>query len=246
MRLIIGDTETTGIGPDKEPVEIAMMEIDGDLNVQGTASSLIMPRCAISPEAQAVHGISLEALQAANAPRIEQWVTDAFGGRLEGEVTLIGHRVGFDRPLFAPVCEVTRVLDTLPLAFEYVREAADKKLGTLKSHLGFPSMGDQHRAMSDVWDVYHLLHYLCEVTGRSLEELISTPYTVHYMPWGKHEGKLLQEVPRSYREYALREFKDLDSNLRRSLEQVALMDPPRRPVVVGAPRPPIIISRRTR
>jgi DNA polymerase-3 subunit epsilon len=242
-RYIIGDTETTTVTSDKECVEIAMMEIDENLQVLGTADSLIMPFGPIAPQAQEVHNISLEMLIEAKAPTIEQWVLETFDGKLEGDVTLIGHRVGFDKPLFEPVCDVVRTLDTLPLAFEHIRDAPNKKLGTLKAHLNLPQMGDQHRAMSDVWDVYHLLQYLCEVTGRSLEELITTPYTVHYMPWGKYEGLPLIEVPRSYREWLLDEAKDLDPNLRRSLEQVAMMDPPRRAPVLGARRPVVIPKR---
>jgi DNA polymerase-3 subunit epsilon len=242
-RYIIGDTETTTVGDEKEAVEIAMMEIDGNLTVLGHAESLIMPRGEIAAAAQEVHGISKQMLLDAQAPYIEDWVLREFGGPLDGEVTLAGHRVGFDRPLFKPVCNVVRVLDTLPLAFEYVSDAPNKKLGTLKEHLQFPAMGDQHRAMSDVWDVYHLLQHLCEVTGRSLEELITVPYDVHYMPWGKHEGKLLTEVPRGYRNWLLNEAKDLDPNLRRSLERVALMDPPLRPVVMGQRPSPIIPKR---
>lgn len=242
-RYIIGDTETTTVGPEKEAVEIAMMEIDENLNVLGDMETLLMPRGEIAPEAQAVHGITKQALIDANAPYIEQWVEQVFGGQLEGDITLIGHRVGFDKPLFAPVCNVVRTLDTLPLAFEYVSDAPDKKLGTLKAHLGFPEMGDQHRAMSDVWDVYHLLHHLCHVTERSLEELITVPYTVHYMPWGKkHAGKLLTDVPRSYRDWVL-SLPELDPNLRRSLEQVALMDPPRRQPKLGARFRPTIPKR---
>lgn len=245
-RYIIGDTETTGVGPDKQAVEIAMMEIDGNLNVLGTADSLIMPTCSISPEAQAVHNISLEMLREAAAPEIDEWVDVTFGGQLDGAVTLIGHRVGFDKPLFAPVCNVVRTLDTLPLAFEYVADASDKKLGTLKEHLNFPAMGDQHRAMSDVWDVYHLVKYLCEVTGRSLEELITVPYDVHWMPWGKkHAGWPLHTVPRGYREWLLT-LEDLDTNLRRSLEAVALMDPPRRTPTLGARPRPVIPKRNFR
>jgi DNA polymerase III epsilon subunit-like protein len=242
-RYIIGDTETTTVGPEREAVDIAMMEIDGDLNIIGTAETVLMPRGPIAPEAQAVHGLTLERLKELNAPYIEQWVESTFGGILEGDVTLCGHRVGFDLPMFhGKVCNVVRVLDTLPLAFEYVTDAPNKKLETLKAHLGFPSMGDQHRAMPDVWDCYHLIKHLCEVTGRSLEELITTPYTVHYMPWGKHEGTLLHMVPRSYREYILG-FEDLDPNLRRSLEQVALMDPPRREPVLGSRVRPAIPKR---
>jgi DNA polymerase III epsilon subunit-like protein len=242
-RYIIGDTETTTVGPEKEAVEIAMMEIDGQLNVLGNAETLLLPKGEIAPEAQAVHGITKQALIDANAPTIEQWVERELGGPLEGEVTLCGHRVGFDKPLFVPVCNVVRTLDTLPLAFEYVQDAPDKKLGTLKAHLNFPAMGDQHRAMSDVWDCYHLIQHLCEVTGRSLEELVTVPYTIHFMPWGKHSGLPLHQVPHSYRKWLLEKATDLDPNLRRSLEQIALLDPPRKPFVPGA-RPRFIVPKR--
>lgn len=233
-RYIIFDTETTGVAADKKAVEIALMEIDDQLNVLGECDSLINPECPISPEAQAVHGISLESLQ--DCPTIEQWVANVLGGPLEGEVTLIGHRVGFDLPLFAPIGNAVRTLDTLPLAFEYISQAPNKKLATLREYLGFEPHGDSHRAMADVWDCLSLTKHLCEITERTLEELITTPYDMHYMPWGKHTGMLLHEVPRGYREHILG-FPDLDPNLRRALQRVALMDPPRRQVVLGAPRP---------
>lgn len=245
MRYIVFDTETTDVGPDRRAIEFALMEIDSDLRTLGECSARVHPGpgCVIAPEAEKVHGISLDSL--AGCPTIEQWVQDNLGGPLEGEVTLIGHRVGFDKPMFKPFGNVTRELDTLPLAFEYVREAPNKKLETLAQYLGLPGAGGvAHSAAEDVAVCHQLLMHLCDVTGRGLEDLITVPYTIHFMPWGKHEGKPLHLVPRQYRNWLLNEATDLDPNLRRSLEQVALMDPPMKPVVLGA-KPAVFIPRRS-
>ena len=232
LRKIIFDTETTGVTKDKRAVEVALMEIDDDLNELGTAHSLIYPGIPIPEVATAIHGITDDMVK--DAPTIEQWVQQAFGGPLEGEVALIGHRIGFDRPLFAPIGNAVHALDTLLLAQVHISGAENRKLDTLKEFLGLPGGGESHRAMADVITCHQLLKHLLPLTGRSLESLCTTPFTiVHYCPWGKHEGKLLHTVPRGYREWML-SLEDLDINLRKSLELVALTDPPRREVVLGA------------
>jgi len=224
LRYIVFDTETTGVGKDKQAVEIAMVEIDSNMVVQGEASSLIKPTCPISPEAEAVHGISMDMLK--DCPTIEEWVRDILGGRLEGDIVLIGHRIGFDRPLFAPIGDAKFALDTLVLAQTYVPESPNKKLDTLKEFLSLPGGGESHRAMADVTTCLQLLQHIVPMTGRTLEVLSTVPYTViHRMPWGKHEGKLLLELPEDYRRWLLK-LEDLDHNLRRSLELVAAADVP--------------------
>jgi DNA polymerase III subunit epsilon len=222
LRYIIFDTETTGIDANKQAVEVAMLEVDQDLNVLGEASSLIRPTCPIGAEAAAVHGITEEML--ADAPTIEQWVDMTFGGPLEGRIALIGHRIGFDRPLFAPIGQVAHELDTLELCWVHVHGLPNRKLDTLKEHLQLPGGGESHRAMADVITCHQLLQWLIPRTGRTLQALATTPYTIlQYCPWGKHEGKLLMDVPRGYREWMLG-LDNLSLSLRRSLEMVALAD----------------------
>lgn len=244
LRKIVFDTETTGLSKDKQAVEAAMIEIDDDLNILWQAQALLKPTVPIAPEAQAIHGISHEMV--ADCPTIEEWVASEFGGPLDGDIALIGHRVGFDRPLFAPIGKVSCVLDTLILAQVYVTDAPNRKLDTLKEHLGLPGGGESHRAMADVLTCYQLLQRLMPLTGRTLDALCTQPYTIlHHCPWGKHEGKLLMEVPRSYREWMLT-LEDLDINLRKSLELAALTDPPRKEVIVGATPRRIYIPPRRR
>lgn len=242
LRAIIFDTETTSVDKTKRAVEVAMMEIDLDtLEEVGRAESLINPGIPIPPEVTAIHGIT-DAM-VAGAPSIEDWVIDTFGGRLEGEVALIGHRVAFDAPLFEPIGHAAHLLDTLVLSQVYITGSKNRKLDTLKEYLGLPGGGESHRAMADVLTCHQLLRHIMPLTGRSLTNLAAVPYTIlHHAPWGRWEGTLLYDVPKSYRDWML-STDNLDINLRKSLEMVALADPPKRELVMGR-RPRILIPKR--
>jgi DNA polymerase III epsilon subunit-like protein len=226
MRYIVFDTETTGIGPDKEAVEIALIEIDPEtLEEEARADAMLKVRGPISPEAQAVHGISAEML--ADKPYIEEWVEQVLGGPLEGDIVLIGHKVAFDRPLFAPIGQCKHSVDTLLLTQLFINDdLPNRKLDTLKEHLDLPGGGQSHRAMADAMTCHQLLQYLLPITGRTLHDIATTPhFMVHYMPWGKHADKPLTEVPKKYRDWML-SLPDLDIHLRRSLELIAAADVP--------------------
>lgn len=223
MRYLIGDTETTGLGPARRACEVALLEIDENLEVVGEASSLINPECPIQPGAQDIHGISDEMV--ADCPTLEQWIEQTFGGKLDGYVCLIGYRVSFDKPMLAPIFEnLSTCFDVLPLAQECIPEAPNHKLQTLKELLGLPG-GPAHRAAGDVLTTHQLLQHLLPKCGRTLEQLCDTTFRmVHRMPWGKeHAGKLLIDVPVGYRNWMLT-LADLDPNLRQSLELIRATD----------------------
>lgn len=240
-RYIIFDTETTDVSAEKQAVEVALIELNPDMSIKGEAQSLICPTKTISPEALAVHGITIEMLS--DKPTIEQWVEQEFGGRLEGEVTLIGHKVYFDAPLFAPIGDASRVVDTLIHSQVVFPDAPNHKLETLREFLGISTFGSAHRAMVDVLTTHQLLKEIVARSGRSLEALCSIDkFFIHRMPWGKHEGKPLMAVPKGYRDWLLK--KDIDPNLRYSLEEVGKLDIP-----LPAPRafhgkPSIVIPKR--
>lgn len=56
------DTETSGLTDDDEIIQIAITDLDGNCLL----NQLINPTCDIYPEAQAVHGISLDLLEDAS------------------------------------------------------------------------------------------------------------------------------------------------------------------------------------
>lgn len=241
-RYIVFDTETDGVAADRQACDIGMIEIDPvTLEEIGREESLIKITKPIPPEVTAIHGITDEMIK--DAPTIEEFVNDIMGGRLQGKVALIGHRIDFDLPMFEPIGDVMRfpngdavTVDTLLLwqLFGDVK-TENKKLDTLKAALSLPGGGQSHRAMADCCTAHQLLQYIVSRIGRDLESIATTEkYVLHEMPWGKHEGKLLMNVPRAYRRDFLMKLDNLDRHLRYSLEQVALADFPL--PAPGAPR----------
>lgn len=223
MRLFIGDTETTGLGPGRKAIEVALIEIDWHFNVIGEAEAMLNPECDISPEASAVHGIY--AHDVAHCPTIEQWVQDAFGGKIEGECCLIGYRVSFDKPMLESVLDnIVRVFDVLPLMQTMLPDLTDHKLQTVREHLNLPG-GPAHRAMGDVLTTLQALQVMVPRSGRTLQNHVMADFVmIHRMPWGKHKGRLLIELPSGYRRWMLDECTDLEPNLRKSVELIAATD----------------------
>lgn len=223
---MVFDTETTGISDDRAACELAIIEIDWDLRILGDCETKLNPQKPISPEATAVHGMTLEEL--ANEPTIGQWVEEVLGGRLDEPIVLIGHKVSFDAPMFRSIGSAIKLLDTLTLSWVYYPDCPNKKLDTLKEYLGLPGGGVSHRAGADALTCFQLLEHIVKTTGRSLRSLVETPYYIlHRMPWGKHEGKLLTELPSGYRRWLLDlDPNSLDASLRRSVELVAQADVP--------------------
>lgn len=75
------DTETTGIGPHAEIVEICVVDHDGGILVD----TLVRPRGEIEPGAQIVHGINADMLTDAPGwdqvwPQVEEAITGRYAG----------------------------------------------------------------------------------------------------------------------------------------------------------------------
>jgi DNA polymerase III epsilon subunit-like protein len=221
MRLFIGDTETTGLEKDRKACDLALMEIDEDLNILGTAEALLNPGKPIDPTAAEIHGISDEMVK--DCPTFEEWLQDTFGGTIDGDAYLIGYRVAFDEPMLKHCfTNFVKSWDVLPLVQKMFPDLENHKLQTLRAHLQLEG-GTAHRAMGDVVTTHQALLHMIPRSGRSIVQHVKTPFEmVHRMPWGKHKGLLLAELPKGYREWLSK--LDLDPNLRRSLELVGAAD----------------------
>src|SRR5690606_4949346 len=93
MREIIFDTETTGLSAVTDRlVEIGCVELVNHIPTGRTYHTYLCPDCAMSAEAEAVHGLSLAFL--ADKPRFAE-IAGAF---LEfiGEAPLVAHNAQFD------------------------------------------------------------------------------------------------------------------------------------------------------
>jgi DNA polymerase-3 subunit epsilon len=124
MREIVLDTETTGLDPrtGHRLIEIACVELEDFLPTGRTFHRYVHPDRPIDPDAQRVHGISLEFLT--GMPRFhEAEVCDAFLDFV-GDARLVAHNASFDRGFVDAELEranrqglgEARWIDTLALA----------------------------------------------------------------------------------------------------------------------------------
>ena len=146
------DVETTGLGPQAQPVEIAVVDSQGDLVFQ----SLIRPDGEVEPAAARLHGLDAGALASAPTfPEVYPEIRRALKDR-----TAIAYWAVFDRTILERACHKAG----LPAAVErwecaYERYAAWRgfavPLGTACEIEGIPVSG-RHRAEADarlVWEL---------------------------------------------------------------------------------------------
>lgn len=220
-RFILSDTETVGLNPPAAPasgvVEVAYLELDmNTLEIKNEVYSRIQPGCLIHPEASKVHGI---------------YDADVIHSPKLGEVYHIpeaavhcGHNAPFDLKFLAQHYDnLVGALCTLALSRQYIHDSPNHKLGTLVDHLGLPK-GNAHNALADCHMTRHLLMYIVEKTGRSLQAHIAAarkPKVLMTMPFGKYKGQKIATLPKWYIDYFA--DKEIDPDLRYSFDQALKM-----------------------
>ena len=219
------DTETTDATPDRGVCDLAFVITDEQFNVLDERESLIDPEKPISPSASGVHGLTNADCE--DAPTLSEFFSDldhtaCYGGPLPGPAVIIGHRVSFDTHTigkyvdgdFTELCTLRWVRRLYP-------DADDHKLTTMMFALGLPRPENAHRALSDVYSAMHLCDHICERTGLSLAQLAEAslqPFELAYFPFGKHKGTAFKDVPKSYLRWARENMKDLDQDMRFTID----------------------------
>jgi DNA polymerase III epsilon subunit-like protein len=230
-RIILGDTETTGLPPDGwkyvpgrpfppsyRCCEIAWIELDDHLNVIDSHESLIDPQAPIPEGASAIHGITDRDVW--TAPTLAEY-KEAYADKLQGDIILIAHKADFDRPFFEEVFNVTGDFCTLALSRYALPTIKNHKLQTLREVLKVVSSGQAHRAMGDLDVLRACLMKLIPGARNGIRPYLNTPVRMlSVMPLGEHKGKPITMVPRAYREYMLREHHDMHPDMRYTLEQL--------------------------
>ena len=198
-RMIVLDFETTGLQPGYRPVEIAWLEFDSLYKVSQSVTSLIDPQMPIEPGAQKVHGISSEML--AGKPTLEQFLQGEHTDKFANEhVLVVAHNAAFDLPMFAPYCKKTTSLCTMRLAQTLYPTAENHRLQTLASMFAV-EVEPTHRAMADVGACFELLRTIAKKEEKSIDELLkiaSDTSPESLMPFGKHKGKMIKDLPSDY------------------------------------------------
>ncbi len=198
-RMIVLDFETTGLQPGYRPVEIAWLEFDTIYKVSESVTSLIDPQMPIEPGAQKVHGITAEML--VGMPTLEEFLKGEHADKFADEhVLVVAHNAAFDLPMFAPFCKKATSLCTMRLAQALYPTAENHKLQTLASMFAV-EVEPTHRAMADVGACFELLRTIAAKEGKSIDELLviaSQTSPESLMPFGKHKGKMIKDLPSDY------------------------------------------------
>ena len=200
MRPIYYDTETTGVRNDKDRI-IELAAFDPVEN--RTFCKFINPGCPIPPEATAIHHITDEMVS--TAPTFRE-IAEEFIAFCPANTVLIAHnndafdklfmemefkRAGLEFPAY-------RFIDTLKWARKYRTDLPRHTLQHLREVYGFPA-NQAHRALDDVVVLHQVFSSMIDdLPIAKVLELLAKPQVLSRMPFGKHQGKNLSEVPKDY------------------------------------------------
>lgn len=199
-RPIYYDTETTGIKADKDRIiELAAYDPERDCKFE----KLINPGIPIPPDATAIHHITDEMVASADPFAV---VATEFIQFCEGDVILIAHnndsfdyhflRAEFERhSLQMPSW---KFLDSLKWARRYRSDLPRHSLQFLREIYGIPA-NNAHRAFDDVYVMFQVLQLMLDdITIEQAHALLHKPRVLQHMPFGKHQGQPLSQIPPSY------------------------------------------------
>ena len=169
LDLVIFDTETTGLGPAAEIVEMAALKVDGTVLLD----TLVKPRQPVPPDATAIHGITEE--DVAGSPPIEA-VLPRVSGR---DQHLASYNLAFDERLIQrsldlggpaagswnPPVERSHCITEMYARYhgawsEFHHSYTFQSLGNALAQCGLEFEGRPHRAMTDVRATAALLRYM--------------------------------------------------------------------------------------
>jgi len=218
-QIVILDLETTGVGPNARPVEVAWIQVDHDLNEIARAVSLINPGIPIEPGASAVNGITDDMV--ATSPTLEHFVRSIQGDPFAAGATLvIAHNAPFDYPHFIPFCATSDSLCTLRLARHIFDDLGNHRLETLCTHLGV-SGTQEHRAMADAEMCLALTRYMADHHADGVDDLLALAHVAlseMNMPFGKHKNTPIADLPSDYVQWMRSEMDSLDGDLKACLD----------------------------
>lgn len=213
MQAVIIDTETTGID-DAEPIEIAWVDADANTSTQPVTCARFQPSKPITLGAMATHHIIDEDLIGLPPP----WTFNLPAG----VGYIIGHNVDFDwnaigKPDVKRICTCAMARKLWPAVDSYSLGAL---LYHLDRHRARERLQGAHSAAADVVNCALLLKaIISEVGWTNWDELwrysegARIPAT---MPFGKHKGAAIRDVPRDYVRWLLNQ-PDVDPYLQKAL-----------------------------
>lgn len=199
-RFIYYDTETTGIKIGKDRIiEIAALDPTQDKSF----CTFTNPECPIPLESTQITHITDDMV--ADAPLIRD-ALQQFVAFCEGDVVLVAHNNdGFDKPMLEAEFRRANLempnwvfVDSLKWARKYRNDLPRHSLQVLRESYGLPA-NQAHRALDDVIILHQIFSFMIDdLSCETVLELIAQTSSIQKMPFGKHAGKKLEEIPKDY------------------------------------------------
>lgn len=218
--ICIIDTETTGMGPDDQVVELGaafgrLMDF-GVFSLEQAVEELINPGRKIPPQSSAVHHITDKMVK--GKPTLDDVMED-----LPVAEVYVAHNAKFDRG-FLPHLKAAPWICTLKCAYHLWHDAPSYGLQTLRYWLGYeiPDTAGRHahRALYDVVTTMVLLEQLSKhLTIEQMIEISSRPRLLRVINFGKHAGTKFKDLPPDYLDW-MRRQKDFDEDVVYTLQQL--------------------------
>jgi DNA polymerase-3 subunit epsilon len=224
------DMETTGtdIARDR-PVQVSLI-----LSVKGEPkrillNSLCNPLMPIPDEAANVHGVTDEAVQSAPDYLTVLWHVAMIVERMHPFTLVSMNGKSFDVPM-AEMCFGTPIFshvphfDILQMAFRFFPELTNRKLGNLYLHFLKKELVGAHDATTDVFgtlDVFDAMRAKIGMRSNDLLDELNTPKPYSIIPFGKHMGKAIDEVPVGWAQFMDRTYgSSLNPDLRATVNYI--------------------------
>lgn len=200
LRPIYYDTETTGTKPEKDRVvEIAAFDPVRNL----TFHYLVNPGIPIPKEASAISNITDDMVK--DAPEFHK-VAGEFIEFCKEDCVLIAHNNDAFDILFLQN-EFKRAgvampnwpfIDSLKWSRKYRTDLPRHSLQALRETYGIAA-NQAHRALDDVHVLYQIFSLMIDdLPMETVLSLLSRPSELSRMPFGKHQGKPLADIPQDY------------------------------------------------
>lgn len=227
MSILIFDTETTGLDA-PELVEAAYLRVDpSDLTGKTviTADSFqqkFRPSKAISIGAMATHHILDEDL--VDCPPSSSFTLP------KDTKLLIGHNIDFDwrvigEPNIKRICTLAMARHTFPGLDSYSQSALLYYLYPARRQFVRDRLRSAHSALADVGFCHLILQRIIRTafpggmpSWKELHLFSEKARVPSVMPFGKHRGVTIRDLPKDYREWALKNLPEMDPYLRQALE----------------------------
>ncbi len=232
MKIVLLDTETTGMFEKDRICQLSYLVLDEECEVEEVHNELCTPPLPISYEAMAIHHITPERLEG----KLSCVQTKAYKRLLELNTPhnlLVIQNAAFDLSMLSKegftnemnLIDTFRILrayypseGSFSLQFKRYQWGLYKHEHTLAKKLGITIQA--HDALGDVIVLKHLFERLCE--EHSIPHMVvvcSEPMVLTHIPYGKHKGKKFLDVARTDRQdlHAMLSSNGVDEDVKASI-----------------------------